>query len=103
MNPDFTSKGNLPAGVHKASWSEFKNRFGQNAKRVWLLEGLHALLVELSKVGCEAVYVDGSFVTRKEIPGDYDLCWKMDKVMVEDLDTVLLDYTESGKRRIEQK
>ncbi len=58
---------------------------------------------ELAKVGCKAVYVDGSFVASKEIPGDYDLCWQMDGVFVEDLDPVLLNYTTEGKKLIEEK
>jgi hypothetical protein len=90
MIPNFTSSGKLPPGIHKATWFEFQERYGYNPKRVWLLEGLKMLLVELSKVGCKSVYVDGSFVTDKEVPGDYDLCWKMDGVLVEDLDPVLL-------------
>lgn len=52
---------------------------------------------------CSAVYVDGSFVTIKEYPGDYDLCWKLDNVLVEDLDPVLLNYTELGKKEIQNK
>jgi hypothetical protein len=103
MIPNFTSSGKLPPGIHKATWVEFQERYGYNPKRVWLLEGLKKLLVELSKVGCKSVYVDGSFVTDKEEPGDYDLCWKMDGVFVEDLDPVLLNYTSEGKVLIEKK
>ena len=103
MTPTFTSSGKLPPGIHKATWDEFQQRYGYNQKRIWLLDGLKMLLDELAKVGCKAVYVDGSFVTDKEIPGDYDLCWKMDGVLVEDLDPVLLNYTVAGKARIEEK
>jgi hypothetical protein len=103
MIPNFTSSGKLPPGIHKATWVEFQERYGYNPRRVWLLEGLKMLLDELSKVGCKSIYVDGSFVTDKELPGDYDLCWKMDGVFVEDLDPVLLNYTAEGKVRIEGK
>jgi len=103
MIPKFTSKGNLPPGIHKTTWLEFCERFGGNEKRNWLLEGLRHLLDELSRVQCAAVFVDGSFVTTKENPGDYDLCWKLDNVLVEDLDPVLLNYTPTGKKVIESK
>ena len=103
MIPPFTQNGMLPPGIHKASWSEFYKRYGYNDQRKELLNGLRALLDELKKAGCKAVYVDGSFVTKKDSPNDYDLCWKMDNVMVEDLDPVLLDYTPQGKERIAQK
>lgn len=101
--PDFTSKGKLSAGIHTATWDEFQNLLSYNSKRIWLLEGLTMLLIELSKVCCSAVYVDGSFVTNKEIPGDYDLCWKMEGVIIEDLDPVLTNYTLQGKKAIEDK
>lgn len=100
---DFTKTGNLPPGIHMATWKEFQERFGYNQKRIWLLDGLKMLLSELRKVRCSAVYVDGSFVTNKEIPRDYDLCWKMEGVLIEDLDPVLTNYTLQGKARMEEK
>jgi hypothetical protein len=103
MIPEFTNTGNLPPGIHMATWTEFQGRFGYNQKRIWLLEGLKMLLNELTKVRCSAVYVDGSFVTNKEIPKDYDLCWKMEGVLIEDLDPVLTNYTLQGKMLIEEK
>jgi len=103
MIPEFTTSGKLPPGIHAATWREFKKRFGYNQKRKWLIEGLKMLLNELVSVRCSAVYVDGSFVTDKEIPGDYDLCWKMEGVFIEDLDPVLMNYTLKGKKQIEEK
>lgn len=50
-------------------------RFGQTEWRAGLLRGLHAALVPLRAAGCRTVYLDGSFVTAKERPGDYDGCW----------------------------
>jgi len=103
MIPDFENNGKLPPGIHHATWDEFIKKFGYNNKRVWLLKGLRLLLDELNEVRCTAVYVDGSFVTKKEIPGDYDLCWKMDGVLIEDLDSALTNYTQAGKEIIEEK
>ena len=42
------------------------------------------------------MYIDGSFVTVKREPGDYDACWDIDGVNAEALDLVFLDF--SGRR-----
>ena len=34
------------------------------------------------------VYINGSFVTAKKIPGDYDLCWSIDGVIPEKLNPI---------------
>lgn len=67
--------GNLPPGIHEATWSEFTQRFGFSARRQALLVGLRRALDVFAQVGCRRVYIDGSFVTSKEDPGDYDGCW----------------------------
>ncbi len=48
------------------------------------------------KAGCRTVYVDGSFVTNKEIPGDFDACWEEAGVDPTMLDPVLLTF-ENGR------
>lgn len=68
--------GLLPPGVHEASWEEIVERFGFTNHRLALLDGLYEALVALAGAGCGRVYVDGSFVTAKEIPGDFDVCWE---------------------------
>jgi hypothetical protein len=62
-----------------------------------LLQGLFAALKQLSRAGCTLVYIDGSFVTAKEIPGDYDLCWSIERVSPEKLDPSLLDFSPEGR------
>ena len=57
-------------------------------------------MTSLRDAGCKIVYVDGSFVTDKEIPGDFDACWEVDGVDPIILDPVLLTF-EHG--RAEQK
>lgn len=76
MLPDFDREGKLPPGVHLASWPEIVERFGTNARRKQLLEGLETALGVLRAAGCTRVYLDGSFVTQKALPGDYDLAWE---------------------------
>lgn len=83
--------GLLPPGVHPADWSEIENRFATNARRRWLLDGLHDALLELRRVSCPAAFLDGSFVTDKAVPGDYDLCWDHTAVDLTLIDPVFLD------------
>lgn len=73
--PLFDERGNLPPGIHWTSWVTFKTRFGESPYRRRLLEGLRAALLELKNAGCQTAYIDGSFVTAKEKPGDFDGCW----------------------------
>ncbi len=47
------------------------------------------------------VYIDGSFVTTKSDPGDYDACWDIDGVDVDILDLVFLDF--SGGRAAQKR
>ena len=56
------------------------------------MAGLRAALENLKAAGCRTVYLDGSFVTSKEIPNDYDACWDEDGVDPEALDPILLTF-----------
>jgi len=47
----------------------------------------------LRKAGCRLVYLDGSFVTRKEHPGDFDACWDVQNVDDTSLDPVFWDFS----------
>jgi len=48
------------------------------------------------------VYVDGSFVTTKPEPGDFDACWGLAGVDVELLDPVFLDFSRSRAQQNER-
>jgi hypothetical protein len=84
--------GLLPAGVHEATWEEFVARFGWTPHRLALLAGLKAALDALRAAGCRRTYVNGSFVTAKETPGDFDGCWEVDGVDLARLDPVLKTF-----------
>lgn len=78
MLVDFLPSGNLPTGVHEPEdWPEFVLRFGGNPTRLRQIEGLKEALRLLKDAGCQAVYVNGSFTTAKELPGDFDACWNL--------------------------
>lgn len=92
--------GLLPAGIHAATWEDIVARFGWTPHRLMLLAGLKAALDALRTAGCQRVYVDGSFVTAKETPGDFDGCWEVDGVDLARLDPVLKTF---ANRRQAQK
>jgi len=82
----------LPAGVHVAPWAEVCSRYGWTEHRLKLLSGLRQALMSLKKAGCKRVYLDGSFVTAKEHPGDFDGCWEEAGVDPRKLHPVLLKF-----------
>jgi len=47
---------------------ELVERFGTNERRREILAGLLRALQALKAAGCRRAYVDGSFVTSKEVP-----------------------------------
>src|SRR5260370_3183168 len=101
--PGFDSSGNLPPGIHPATWQEVQTRFGTDPQRNRLLIGLRRALVSLGRAGCRTAYLDGSFVTSKTTPHDFDACWDMNNVDISRLqleEPVLLDFSN---RRAAQK
>lgn len=93
---------NLPTGVHEATWEEIEARYGFTPHQVALLAGLKAALDALRVAGCRRAYLDGSFVTAKEAPADFDGCWEVDGVALGRLDPVLLTFAnrrEAQKRK----
>jgi hypothetical protein len=84
----------LPPGVHLASWEEIAQRFGTNERRREILRGLLRALQALRAAGCTRAYLDGSFVTSKELPRDFDGCWDDRGVDYDRLDPVLLEFAD---------
>jgi hypothetical protein len=93
MLPDFDENGNLPPGVHETTWDEVVERFGGTDHRRQLLGGLRAALNSLKAAGCKRAYIDGSLITDKVVPNDFDGCWDADGVIPERLDPILLDFS----------
>lgn len=94
MIPTFDRSGNLPSGIHQATWPEIRARFGGTPQRQAILGGLKKALDALKKAGCSRAYIDGSFVTAKLVPGDFDGCWDVTGVNPKALDPVLLDFSD---------
>ncbi len=96
MVPQFDKYGLLPPGVHSiGSWSELESTFGWNEHRKRLLEGLKIATGHLAKAGCTTLYLDGSFVTDKEFPGDYDACYETSTMDLSKLHSAFSNFDNS--------
>jgi len=73
-------------------WAEFVGRYGYTTQRLDLLAGLRAGLDALRVAECRRVYINGSFVTAKRAPGDFDVCWESAGVRVALLDPALRTF-----------
>lgn len=76
MIPDFDKNGNLPPGIHETTIQEVELHFANNMHRKRLFEGLLKVLKILGNCGCPEVYLNGSSITLKNEPNDYDLCYE---------------------------
>lgn len=90
----------LPPGVHQACLNEVETAFATNPWRRELFGGLVDALGRLRLAGCPTVFLDGSYVTGKPRPGDFDACWDPSGVDGSKLDPVFLKF---GNGRADQK
>lgn len=98
MIPDFVSVSGtlwplLPPGVHEATLTEFKYRYVYNIRRQKLYDGFLNGVSNLFSAGCLQIFIDGSFVTAKPEPNDYDLCWDIEHVQAALIDQVFTDFS----------
>lgn len=101
MLPPFDPEtGRLPEGEHAVSWDELVDRFGWTPRRRQLLDGLAEAIELLAAAGCTRVWLNGSFVTAKDEPADFDACWDPDGVELDALDPIFFDFAD---RRANQK
>ena len=82
----------LPEGVHIADFSSIAACFAVSPWRQALFDGLLEASRNLSNAGCRRLYLNGSFVTGKPMPADYDACWEPDGVNPDLLDPTLLNF-----------
>jgi len=81
--PPFDDNGNLPPEIYYCTWEEFVERFQINPRRSRLIQGLKKAIVQLKAAGCQTIYINGSFVTDKLNPGDFDACWDIEGVNID--------------------
>ncbi|MBW4506291.1 MAG: hypothetical protein KME64_07255 [Scytonematopsis contorta HA4267-MV1] len=103
MIPEFADNGHLPVGVHWTVWEDFIERFGTTPRRVKMIDGLNLAMKQLKEAGCSTIYIDGSFVSSKESPGDYDCCWEDDGVNSRILKSIAPAIYNFPLMRAEQK
>jgi len=98
---NFLDNGCLVPGVHFMTWNDFCDQFSFSPKRKDLLEGLERAIDVLRQCGCTIIYVDGSFVTQKLEPNDYDACWEGELGLVvsnmQVLEPLFLDFSNGRK------
>ena len=76
--------------------TNFYRDSGQVTGRLRLAAGIRAAIENLKSAGCQTVFVNGSFVTAKEVPNDFDACWEEAGVAPTFLDPVLLTFDLGG-------
>ena len=99
MIPKFNKQGYLPPGKHKTTWSEFESYFAYNDPRQALMLGVKAAVDNLKRAGCQNIYINGSFVTAKSEPNDWDACWEITGVDFDKLDSTIVDEEFNHRRR----
>ena len=104
MIPKFINIGSpwkiLPPGVHIATMEEIEICFATTNHRKFLFSGFKKAIISLLESGCKSIFLDGSFITAKPIPNDYDVCWDTEDVNIQILNPVFLDFSNN---RMEQK
>jgi hypothetical protein len=101
--PPMLESGVLPVGEHPATWSEVVAAFGQGGHRAALIAGLRLACLALAAAGCRRLWLDGSFVSDKVLPSDYDACWDPDGIDPSRLDPLLLDWSPAGRLTMKAK
>lgn len=97
-----SSTGYLPPGVHAVTWGQLTDLCGGNSHRHSLLIGLKNALLNLKAAGCTVVLLDGSFVSDKLLPNDYDGAWDAQGVDPNLIDKVLLTF-DAGRKTMKAK
>jgi len=94
--------GYIPPGIHTGTWAEIVQHFSSNTHRGLLTNGLLAAVKNLVGAGCTLIVLDGSFVSSKALPNDYDGAWDLHGVDPSKLDSVLLDFS-NGRAAMKAK
>lgn len=94
--------GVLEEGTHEVSLQDFKAMFTYNSVRAKQYKGLTRAISNLKEAGCSTIYIDGSFVTQKPIPGDYDACIDYTGVDFGILDPVFLNFDNQRQAQKEK-
>lgn len=70
--PEPTPTGELPPGQHQTTLTEIGERYATNPTRQHQFEGLTRAAHALAQAGATTLWINGSYITTKGEPGDYD-------------------------------
>ena len=103
MIPDFVDIGGpwkvLPPIVHEATLEEVETRFATSDHRKRLFSGFRDGVMALCKAGCRKIFLDGSFITEKPMPCDFDVCWDDRGIDDTKLDPIFCDFKDKRKKQ----
>lgn len=91
--------GLLPPGVYDATLEEVRVRYAINPRRIALFKGMESGIENLFLSGSPLIYLDGSYITTKPRPDDYEICWDPRFVDPKNLDPIFLDFLEERNRQ----
>jgi hypothetical protein len=96
MSLNFNSRGFLHTNV-LLSYKEFTHYFGTNTRRMDQITNALQFFRIFHTCGCQTVYVDGSFVSKKRYPEDIDLCFDVTGVDIEKIEEVFPEFFDRNK------
>lgn len=90
--PPLQINGELPPGEHHATLDEIELVYGStNDRRKLLMRGLRDAALQFAHAGVKTIWINGSFVTDKDMPNDIDGCWAYSSsVVIDSVDPVFL-------------
>ena len=83
--------------------SDIEARFALTAERRAIFHRFEAWTQHMHLAGCRTIYLDGSFITNKVEPGDYDACFDPSGIDGSKLDPCLLFRSISDPDTVKQK
>ncbi|HEY4063237.1 MAG TPA: hypothetical protein VGM30_15130 [Puia sp.] len=99
MALNFNTRGDLHETI-SLTYEEFVHHFGTNDERTQQITNALPFLRTFHSCGCTTVYVGGSFVSTKKIPGDIDLCFDLSGIDEEKIKKSLpefFDWSQLGR------
>ena len=79
----------LKQGEHGTTWIEFSKLSGFTRRRRKIIRRMRPMLLHMRDVGCKFVNIDGSFVTSKINPNDFDGTLDPEGVDITKLDPII--------------
>lgn len=94
--------GLLPPGIYDATIDEVRLRYAINLRRMELFIGMIAGLENIFRSGSREIYLDGSYITTKAHPNDYEICWSPQFVDPTILDPVFLNFANKRYQQLQK-